>query len=369
MSVQRLPSGRWRVRVKVGGREVYTRVHELKREAVADEAMQRARLTRGEWVDPRAGKVPVGDVVAAYLASRPGKVAEKTAATEVYLLGRLSPALRRLPIACVSSDDIEADLVVQAADLSRASLKRYRGIVSALMAYAVRQRLRGDNPVRGTRVPESAAGREAWTIAPFTPDELREVVAALVLRHPDGDLALVLGLTGLRWGELAALRVGDVLEVPRPALRVSRSAPTGYAERSTTKGGRARIVPLAADAVPVVRRWAAGKSAGDLLFTNTLGNRLNGWAWKQLVHWAEHSRGRRVHDLRHTAATIWLTSGVPLKTAQAWLGHSSATLTADTYAHYLPDSADDHGLALLNAALGGTAGARSARGKRARRTS
>lgn len=369
MSVQRLSQTRWRVRVKAAGREVYTRVHSTRREAVADEAMQRARLSAGEWLDPRAGRVPVSEVAAAYLAARPGRVAEKTAVTERYLLGRMTARLARLPIAAVQPADVEADLVTQAADLSRGSLRRYRGVLSALMTHAVESHLRAGNPVTRTRLPETAADQSPTTMQPFTLEELRTVVADLVGVHADGDLALVLGLSGLRWGELAALRVGEVLEVPRPALRVSRSAPTGHAERSTTKGGRARTVPLAADAVPVVRRWAAGKEAHDLLFTNTRGGRLNGWAWKQLVNWPTHARGRRVHDLRHTAATIWPTSGVPLKTAQAWLGHSSATLTADVYAHYLPGSADEHGLAALNLALGGTSGAPSTRLKGVKRSS
>ena len=68
------------------------------------------------------------------------------------------------------------------------------------------------------------------------------------------------------------------------------------------------------------------------------------------------SGGRRVHDLRHTAATLWLQNGVDLKTAQAWLGHSTAKLTADTYAHYLGSDADTAAVERMNAVLAGYAG-------------
>jgi integrase len=58
-------------------------------------------------------------------------------------------------------------------------------------------------------------------------------------------------------------------------------------------------------------------------------------------------RGRRLHDLRHTAACLWLASGVSISTVQAWLGHSSLQ-TTQIYVHYLGDSADRSGLDFLN---------------------
>jgi integrase len=44
----------------------------------------------------------------------------------------------------------------------------------------------------------------------------------------------------------------------------------------------------------------------------------------------------RLHDLRHSTATLWLEAGVPLKLVQELLGHASMTITADVYSHILP---------------------------------
>jgi integrase len=44
----------------------------------------------------------------------------------------------------------------------------------------------------------------------------------------------------------------------------------------------------------------------------------------------------RLHDLRHSAATLWLEAGLPLKLVQELLGHASMTITADVYSHILP---------------------------------
>lgn len=57
--------------------------------------------------------------------------------------------------------------------------------------------------------------------------------------------------------------------------------------------------------------------------------------------------GRRLHDLRHTAACLWLVRGVDLSTASAWLGHASIT-TTNRYLHYLGTAADSAGLERLN---------------------
>lgn len=65
--------------------------------------------------------------------------------------------------------------------------------------------------------------------------------------------------------------------------------------------------------------------------------------------------GRRIHDLRHTAACLWLGKGVDPVTVQAWLGHASIA-TTNIYLHHLGSSADRTGLDRLNA-LGGAGGA------------
>ncbi|WP_083263641.1 tyrosine-type recombinase/integrase [Curtobacterium sp. ER1/6] len=87
---------------------------------------------------------------------------------------------------------------------------------------------------------------------------------------------------------------------------------------------------------------------------------MNGPNWKRAVGWSTHSRGRREHDLRHTAATLWLQAGIDIKTVQAWLGHSTAKLTLDTYSHWMGTDADAAALARVNAALAGdTSGTRT----------
>lgn len=193
MSVRKLPSGRWQARVKDGRRDVASKSFDTRRSALAWEAEQRAKLAGGAWVDPKSGRIPVRQVVEEYLATRPSVVTSKTLLTEQYLLGRMSPALGRLPVSAVTTEDIQADLARQVEGWSTASLRRYRGVLSALFTYAASRRLRGENPVRGTRTPTGAPDHAAGEMLPFTLDELREVVSDLMEHSPEGKLALVMG--------------------------------------------------------------------------------------------------------------------------------------------------------------------------------
>ena len=107
--------------------------------------------------------------------------------------------------------------------------------------------------------------REIW---PFTLAELRKAHAGVskLTTKANADILLVLGLTGIRWGELSALRVRDVQQLPYPAFRISRSKPDGQPVRTTTKGGGARTAPLAAEVWEIVEPLLNGRKPDAPLF-------------------------------------------------------------------------------------------------------
>ena len=70
-------------------------------------------------------------------------------------------------------------------------------------------------------------------------------------------------------------------------------------------------------------------------------------AIKRTLAWSTVAVGRRIHDLRHTAACLWLARGVDVVTVQAWMGHASVA-TTNLYLHHLGTSADKAGLERLN---------------------
>jgi integrase len=115
-------------------------------------------------------------------------------------------------------------------------------------------------------------------------------------------------------------------ELPSPAFCVVRSQTEG-GKVEVTKGRLARRVPLADVVIEVVRRASLGKSPEDYLATGEAGGQLWRSAFQRSSAWDTVAMGRRLHDLRHTAACLWLTRGVDLSTVSAWLGHASMTTT------------------------------------------
>ncbi|MEO6605194.1 MAG: site-specific integrase, partial [Aeromicrobium sp.] len=245
----------------------------------------------------------------------------------------------------VTDRDVQRVLDAWSRRYAESSVRRFRAVLSGFFAWTVRERLRTDNPVSRTSVARQLLPTQG--MQPFTEPELDEVRADIAAHSPIlADVVWLLGWTGLRWSEARELRVSDFVEVPMPRLLIRRSAPETV-DAKPTKSGRSRHIPLSDDLLAVVRPMTKGKGPGDLLITSPGGARLHAAAFKNATHWSTTGRGRRLHDLRHTAACLWLATGVSISTVQAWLGHSSLQ-TTQIYVHYLGDSADQAGLEHLN---------------------
>ncbi len=180
---------------------------------------------------------------------------------------------------------------------------------------------------------------------------------------------------GLRLSELLGLAWDCVeLDSDRPALLVRRGlkrVPGHGLVLDDVKTNRSRrTVHLAAPAVSVLRvhrreqaaerlrigaRWPAVPLGADLVFRTGRGNPIDPSSfWKALGEATEEAGlGRwHPHELRHSAASLLLAQGVPLKVISEMLGHSSISVTADVYGHLL-DDARAEAAAAMNRALSG----------------
>jgi len=163
-----------------------------------------------------------------------------------------------------------------------------------------------------------------------------------------GDVALVLAYTGLRWSELVGLRVMDVdLDLRR--LHVRRSAPEVEGKivigPTKTKASR-RSVPLPAAVVEALRPHVTGRDPEAPAITSPKGGLLRSNNWRRHTHWNNvikrlHLAPLTIHELRHTYASLACASGASLHFVQKTMGHSSPTVTANTYADLYADQLDD----------------------------
>ncbi len=156
--------------------------------------------------------------------------------------------------------------------------------------------------------------------------------------------------TGMRRGEIVGLSCGDVdLNNKRP--RVTKSVTVlGEVKQPKSEAGK-RIINLDDSTVSHLRTWKACQAeefekicieqgpntpaccsdTGDFMNPN---NFSRWWRDFASAHGFEHLK---LHELRHTQATQLLANGLDMKTVQRRLGHSSATLTLNLYAHTLPE--------------------------------
>jgi integrase len=365
MTVTKTPSGRFRASVKFGRRVVASKTFDLKRDADAWHDAQKRALALGDFIDPKAGKVLVRDALTLWTESRKYSVSPTTYTEETGTLKSLPASIVNKPVAAIHAADLDALYAMLVKTLARSTVTRFRNTLSSFFSWAVREGMIAQNPAIPSRVPRGTGTDQKHEIWPFSLTELNALHTDLTEKFgaEHADILLVLGHTGLRWGELSALRVRDVQLVPRMAILVSRSHTDGHPVRTTTKSGKVRTVPVVDAIAGIMRVHVSGRQPDDPLFASQTGSLRLLANFKRSVRWDVESRGRRIHDLRHTAATLWLQNGVDLKTAQAWLGHSSAKLTADTYAHWLGSDADTAAVARLNSAfaIAGYAGGTRAR--------
>lgn len=152
------------------------------------------------------------------------------------------------------------------------------------------------------------------------------------------DVVLVLGLCGLRWGELVGLRVQD-LSLLDGTLTVRRSilSINGKLEESTTKSKRERSIRLPKVLHDRAHNWVLGKESSDPLFHTPQKALLRGTNFKKRVFAPALQRLQlphmRLHDLRHVAATIGISAGATPNMVKDMLGHSDVQLTMRVYSH------------------------------------
>ncbi len=190
--------------------------------------------------------------------------------------------------------------------------------------------------------------------------EMRSLTSAEVARllastadDAYGPLFAVAVGSGLRLGEMLGLRWSDI-DLDGRSLVVRRSlarAHGGGYELAEPKTNRSRrTVMLPAVAVDGLRRQKVRQAAltlaagtawhgGGLAFADAIGQPLRPSAVSRVFHDTAQRLGLavRLHDLRHTAASLMLGAGVPLKVVSEALGHSSIAITADVYSHVTPE--------------------------------
>jgi integrase len=221
--------------------------------------------------------------------------------------------------------------------LSWKTVKHLRPVLGTVMGAAEIAELIPNNPVRKTRPPRKGPVKERAVIAP---EKIRELLDALP--EPARSLAQLLVLTGMRIGELLALRWRDV-DLKQNVIRVTQTVYEGHFDEPKSQRSR-RSIPLGEKCIEILSaRKCAVVNPEGLVFSTSTGtpfdrhNLLN----RQLKPTCKKLGfvGVNWHWLRHANATLLDAVGTPLGTVQSLLGHSSSEITREIYLHSIPSDA------------------------------
>ena len=254
----------------------------------------------------------------------------------------IAPILDEVPLRDITVSVLrqwQAGLVARG--MKPGNVHKCRTFLSSVLRHAAEAEAIPANPLALVRAPRAEHREQVRALAPATVERIRAALDA-----EGAALVSVLAYSGLRPGELRALRWSDVRE---RTILVQRGAdPTGRAKTTKTRSVRTvrLLAPLAAD----LREWrmASGRPAADaLVFAREDGGawtkddwdvfRANGW--KTACRRAGLAPVPRPYDLRHSFASLLLAEGRTVHYVAAQLGHSPA-LTLSTYGHLIAEYAD-----------------------------
>lgn len=256
--------------------------------------------------------------------------------------------------------------------VSPKTIANYHGLLAAIFKSAVVQGLIPRSPCDGVKLPPVDDDIDDDEDKVFLTEPEFFVVRSAMAADSQ-DLVLVAVGTGLRWGELTALKAKDLSLDTTPATLAVRRAwkRNGRGEFALANQGRfylgkpktresRRRMTLAPQVVAALRRASDGRAPDDLLFVSPRGERLDqaNWyesRWQRAVRAAQAqglTKSPRFHDLRHSHAAWLISAGVPLPVIQKRLGHKSIQITVDVYGGLLFQTHEVADLA-IERALGG----------------
>jgi integrase len=263
------------------------------------------------------------------------------------------PSLGSVPLQDLRPTDLDALYAsLLRGGLSMTSVHHVHAVVSKLLHDAERKGLVNRNVARLANAPSLTTARARGPeMAVWTPAELSTFLASIVGNRNEA-LFRLLAMTGMRRGEVVALRWSDV-QLDRHRLTVNQAATVVDGDELVdvpkTRRSR-RVIDLDGDTVVLLQRHRSRQrelflrlgvtaSASDRVFTNEIGDPIRpdsvGQAFGRLVK-AAGVPAIRLYDLRHTHASQLLMAGINVKVVSERLGHASVSFTLDTYAHVMP---------------------------------
>ncbi len=339
-SIRSSRSGTFQVRYRDPNGRQRARNFERKTDATRFAASVETDKVRGDWMDPRLGKVTFGDWAEEWLGQLSHLKPKTRLDYDMTLRRHVLPLLAAAPVGSIDKPAMKrfaSELTAGGAgvDTIRIAMQVARHVLGvAVDAGALKA-----NPATAMRL---ARPRKAEMLF-LRPEEVQALAEAIA--PPYGTLVRFAAYTGLRAGEIGALRVKRI-DFLRGRVEVAESVSDvgGQLILGATKTYANRHVPIPTQLRDELAAYLADRrnDRESLVFTSPLGGPLRHSnfypsKFKPAARAAGLPEGLRFHDLRHTYAAFCIASTADPYAVMRRMGHSSITVTYDTYGHLFPE--------------------------------
>ncbi len=310
-----------------------------------------SKIDIAAWTDPKGGKIRYAAHANAWIDGLHGIKEKTTVGYQSLLQSRVLPTFGNTQLRHITPADIRAWITSMADEgLSPSRIRQAHQVLRASLDQAVHDGLLPRNPAVGIKLP-SDRPREMTVLTPEQAQQLAHI--AETLQPAAGTLVTVLAFTGIRWGEAVALTVDSVdLLHRRLHVRVAATEIGGRIVLGDPKTHEVRsiVMPRSISALLDAHIVGGDRSPTDLVFTTPKGVMLRSSnfghrVWKPAVAALAASDRRladlRIHDLRHTAASLAISCGASIMAVQQMLGHRRASMTLDVYGHLYAHDLED----------------------------
>lgn len=344
---------RWDVRYRDQSRRQRKKTFARKIDAQRFANSVETDLLRGDWIDPDHGKELFDTWAERWLMTLGDKKPKTAESYQSIVRKHLLPRFEAWPIAAIDHPAVlEFIKDLQDSGLGPGTVRNIRDVLRLIMQLAVRSGSLKSNPVLDVKVAKSRRKEMIF----LEPEQILRL-AAEVARPPEryrrgerrrdgypeyGLLVRTAAFTGLRAGELVALRCKTVDTRARKLyVRESASEAGGQLQIVATKTYEHRAVPVPASLATEIAQHVEALDGDDFVWRSPEGGpfRYGNWFkrhFKPAVERAGLPAATRFHDLRHSYAAMLISKGAHPRSIMERLGHSTITVTLDTYGHLFP---------------------------------
>jgi len=339
-SIRRAPrTGNWEIRYRDpnGRQRTVSKGLRTKEDARARLAAIETDKMRGEWLDPRLGRITFAEWSEEYIEGAVHKRATTLAQDRQRLRKHLIPAFGDMRLAAITPLDVRRFVEALARDMAPSTVRTIYGCLRTILNASVAADLLAVTPCRGIKLPPKRASEKQV----LTVEELHRLAEAMPAEYKA--MIYLSAVGSLRFEELAGLRVRRLNFLRRPAtVEVVESYTAVGGFNDTKSPASRRTIQLPPFLVEMLAEHLAQRGSpgpDELVFVSPRGGPLvmtnfHRRSWTPSLKRAG-LEGFVFHGLRHSTVGLMVEMGHHPLVIQRRLGHSSSHTTMDIYGHVL----------------------------------